>query len=274
MGKDYTKQHIVPACYLANFGINGNEGRKSKVFYLIKDNHVSGCGSVGNFPVERGFYDISEFGEYEKVLEIFFQKIETDYSDLLKKLINSIVYDSANRTGNCVDYPISKRSELGAQFALQIQRTNMQRNQILSIYEQLCAGLPYISLPRYDKDDFKRIHNKQILALDLANFYANMFADKKWAVLVNHTDLPFWTSDNPLITINHGDQEHVSAASDDLTYYIPISPTIAIEMYPKSVNWNDLTYFDLYDERFISNYNMCIERECTRMVFSNKEFRF
>lgn len=101
-----------------------------------------------------------------------------------------------------------------------------------------------------------------------------MFADKKWAVLVNHTDLPFWTSDNPLITINHGDQEHVSAASDDLTYYIPISPTIAIEMYPKSVNWNDLTYFDLYDERFISNYNMCIERECTRMVFSNKEFRF
>lgn len=27
MSKEYIKQHIVPACYLANFGANGNKGR-------------------------------------------------------------------------------------------------------------------------------------------------------------------------------------------------------------------------------------------------------
>lgn len=274
MGKDYTKQHIVPACYLANFGKNGNEGRRSKVYYYIKDRCVSGCGSVEKFPVENGFYDIPELGEKEKALEFFFQKIETQLSDLLKNLLNFVVYEKVDRSGDRVYYEPSMRAELCGQFALLIQRTDMQRKQIQSIYEQLCEGFPFIPVPAYDKEDFKRLHNNQILDLNQANFYANMFENTKWAVLVNHTDLPFWTSDNPIISINHGTQEHISATSDHLTYYIPISPKFSIEMYPKSVNWNDLAYFDLYDERIIANYNKYIEKECTRMVFSNKEFRF
>lgn len=100
-----------------------------------------------------------------------------------------------------------------------------------------------------------------------------MFNDKKWAILVNHTELPFLTSDNPLIAINHGKQEHISATSKYLTYYIPISPIFAIEMYPKSVKWNDLFYFDLFDVRSIAIYNLQIERDCTRMLFSNKDFK-
>lgn len=108
----------------------------------------------------------------------------------------------------------------------------------------------------------------------MANFYANLFDNKKWVILVNHTDLPFITSDNPLISINHSKEKHLSAASDKLTYYIPISPTYAIEMYPKSVKWNDLFYFDLFNECNIAIYNRYIEQGCTRMLFSNKDFNY
>jgi len=45
-------------------------------------------------------------------------------------------------------------------------------------------------------------------------------------------------------------------------------------MYPKSVKWNDLFCFDEYDVKNIALYNMNIERECTRMLFSNKDFGF
>lgn len=274
MGKEYTKQHIVPACYIANFGANGNEGRKSSVYYYIKEKGISGCGCAGDFPVESNYYDIPELGENKKILEILFQKIETDLLDLLKELIGSIVFEKQERNGSYVDYPFSKRQALGAQFAMQIQRTNLLRKQFEYIYEQLKAHVPCGSIPDYDKSDFKRLQNTQILSFDLAHFYANMFNDKKWAILVNHTELPFLTSDNPLIAINHGKNNHVSAVSDDLTYYIPISPLFAIEMYPKSVKWNDLFCFDVYDVQNIAIYNMYIERECTRMLFSNKDFGF
>ena len=274
MGKEYTKQHIVPSCYIANFGANGNEGRKSSIYYYLKEKGISGCGCAGDFPVEGNYYDIPELGENKKILELLFQKIETDLSDLLKELICSIAFEKKDRNGCYVDYPLSKRQALSAQFAMQIQRTNLLRKQFEYIYDQLKAHVPCGSIPDYDKVDFKRLQNTQILSFDLAHFYANMFNDKKWVIIVNHTELPFLTSDNPLIAINHVKNVHVSAASDDLTYYIPISPLFAIEMYPKSVKWNDLFCFDEYDIKNIALYNMYIERECTRMLFSNKDFGF
>ena len=274
MGKEYTKQHIVPSCYIANFGANGNEGRKSSIYYYLKEKGISGCGCAGDFPVEGNYYDIPELGENKKILELLFQKIETDLSNLLKELICSITFEKKDRKGCYVDYPLSKRQALSAQFAMQIQRTNLLRKQFEYIYDQLKAHVPCGSIPDYDKADFKRLQNTQILSFDLAHFYANMFNDKKWVIIVNHTELPFLTSDNPLIAINHGKNVHVSAVSDDLTYYIPISPLFAIEMYPKSVKWNDLFCFDEYDIKNIALYNMYIERECTRMLFSNKDFGF
>ncbi len=118
MGKEYTKQHIVPACYIANFGANGNEGRKRSVYYYIKEKGISGCGCAGDFLFESNYYDILELGENKKILEILFQKIETDLSDLLKELIGSIVFEKQERNGSYVDYPLSRRHALSAQFAM------------------------------------------------------------------------------------------------------------------------------------------------------------
>lgn len=272
MGKEYTKQHIVPSCYIANFGANGNEGRKSTIYYYLKEKGVFGYGRADDFPVESNFYDIPELGEDNKILELFFNKIETEFSDLLKELISSMIFDKKDRDAEYVEYPLSKRRKLSAQFAILIQRTNALREDLKYVYEQLKAAFPNGSIPDYSKNDFKRLQNTQILSFELSHFYANMFNDKKWAILVNHTKLPFLTSDNPLIAINHSKEIHISAASDDLTYYIPISPLFAIEMYPISVKWNDLFYFDVFDETNIAIYNMCIEQQCTRMLFSNTDF--
>lgn len=272
MSKEYIKQHIVPACYLANFGANGNKGRKSKIYYYIRDKGISGCGCAGDFPVERNFYDIPELGENEKILELFFQKIEPDYSELLKEFIRSISFDTNTRNGLCVDFPLNKRDELNAQFSVQIQRTRSLGKHFKHIYTQLKSAKLNYNIPGYGEDDFRRLQNQQILSFDLANFYANMFNDRKWIVLVNHTELPFLTSDNPVISIDRGNNEHFAAASDDLTYYIPISPLFAIEMYPKSIQRNDLSYFDIYDTNQIVYYNSQIVQKCAIVLFSNKNF--
>lgn len=272
MAKEYIRQHIVPACYLANFGINGNQGRKTKIYYHLEGKNISGLGTVDDFPTERNFYDISELGENEKILELFFQKIENEYSELLKELICTICFERDNRTSLTVNYSEENKNKLCAQFAMQIERTHQLRNDFKSIYEQLKSSAPWYQFPEYGKDDFKRLQNTQILSFDMANLYANIFKDKKWIILVNHTDIPFFTSDNPIISINHGKEKSVSVASDDLTYYIPISPLYAIEMYPKTVKWNDLCYFDIFYQNYINVYNYYIEKACTRMIFSNKDF--
>ncbi len=275
MAKKYTKQHIVPACYIANFGINGNQGRKSKIYYYIAKKEISGCGVVNDFPLESNYYDIPKLGDNKKVIELLFQKIESGLSELIKELIGSIIIDRNNRTSLTVDYPLNMKQELSAQFAMQLLRTHFLRNHFKYIYDQLKADAPsWYPIPEYDKEDFKRLQNIQILSFRLANFYANMFDDKKWVILVNHTDLPFIISDNPLISINHSKEKHLSAASDKLTYYIPISPTYAIEMYPKSAKCNDLFYFDLFNKRNIAIYNLYIEYGCTRMLFSNKDLNY
>lgn len=146
---------------------------------ILKEKGISGCGCAGDFPVEGNYYDIPELGENKKILELLFQKIETDLSDLLKELICSITFEKKDRKGCYVDYPLSKRQALSAQFAMQIQRTNLLRKQFEYIYDQLKAHVPCGSIPDYDKSDYKRLQNTQILSFDLAHFYANIFNDKK-----------------------------------------------------------------------------------------------
>lgn len=55
-------------------------------------------------------------------------------------------------------------------FAMQIQRTNLLRKQFEYIYDQLKAHVPCGSIPDYDKSDYKRLQNTQILSFDLAHF--------------------------------------------------------------------------------------------------------
>ncbi len=50
MAKEYTKQHIVPACHIANFGTNGNEGRKSSIYCHIKEKRYFWMQLCRRFP--------------------------------------------------------------------------------------------------------------------------------------------------------------------------------------------------------------------------------
>lgn len=108
----------------------------------------------------------------------------------------------------------------------------------------------------------------------MSNFYANLFDDRHWVFLINHTDMPFLTSDNPVIMIDNRKEKSatLSPDSDKATFYFPISPTVAIEIYDKNVRKNDMGYFDIYLVENVEWYNTKIRENCTRFLFSNKDF--
>ena len=131
-----------------------------------------------------------------------------------------------------------------------------------------------MNIPQYSKTDFQRIHTSEILDFGMSNFYANLFSDWHWVFIITHTELPFITSDNPVIRIDHGKKtnEPISAASPEVTYFVPLSPTVAVEIFHKDILKNDLAFFDIYQIKNIASYNKEIIKNCSRFLFSNKSF--
>ena len=271
--KDTTKHsHTVPVAYLANFGIAGNKKRDSMVyFYNVQDNKTDKA-KVGKFPMINHFYDIKELGEQKQIIEKFFgDKIEGELATLLRVLLGTIIIDPQHR--DCSSLQLEKE-QLSAQFALLITRTEAFRDYYKDIYQQIKDGFPYADIPQYSKTDFQRIHTSEILDFGMSNFYANLFSDWHWAFIINHTELPFITSDNPVIRIDHSKitNEPISAASPEATYFVPLSPTVAVEIFHTDILKNDLAFFDIYQIKNIASYNKEIIKNCSRFLFSNKSF--
>lgn len=264
--------HTVPVAYLANFGINGNEQRESRIYFYNVHENKTDQAKVGKFPVINHFYDINELGEQKQIIEKFFgNKIEGELATLLRVLLGTIIIDPQRR--DCSSLQIEKE-QLSAQFALLITRTEAFRDYYKDIYQQIKDGFPYADIPQYSKTDFQRIHTSEILDFGMSNFYANLFSDWHWVFIINHTELPFITSDNPVIRIDHGKKtnEPISAASPEVTYFVPLSPTVAVEIFHKDILKNDLAFFDIYQIKNIASYNKEIIKNCSRFLFSNKSF--
>ena len=264
--------HTVPVAYLANFGINGNEQRESRIYFYNVHENKTNQAKVGKFPVINHFYDINELGEQKQIIEKFFgNKIEGELATLLRVLLGTIIIDPQRR--DCSSLQIEKE-QLSAQFALLITRTEAFRDYYKDIYQQIKDGFPYADIPQYSKTDFQRIHTSEILDFGMSNFYANLFSDWHWVFIINHTELPFITSDNPVIRIDHSKKtnEPISAASPEATYFVPLSPTVAVEIFHKDILKNDLAFFDIYQIKNIASYNKEIIKNCSRFLFSNKSF--
>ena len=271
--KDTTKHsHTVPVAYLANFGIDGNKKRDSMVYFYNVQENKTDTEKAGNIPVINHFYDIKELGEQKQIIEKFFgDKIEGELATLLRVLLGTIIIDPQRR--DCSSLQLEKE-QLSAQFALLITRTEAFRDYYKDIYQQIKDGFPYADIPQYSKTDFQRIHTSEILDFGMSNFYANLFSDWHWAFIINHTELPFITSDNPVIRIDHSKitNEPISAASPEATYFVPLSPTVAVEIFHKDILKNDLAFFDIYQIKNIASYNKEIIKNCSRFLFSNKSF--
>ena len=263
--------HTVPVAYLANFGINGNEQRESRIYFYNVHENKTNQAKVGKFPVINHFYDINELGEQKQIIEKMFSQIEGELATLLRVLLDTIIIDPQHR--DCSSLQIEKE-QLSAQFALLITRTEAFRDYYKDIYQQIKDGFPYADIPQYSKTDFQRIHTSEILDFGMSNFYANLFSDWHWVFIINHTELPFITSDNPVIRIDHSKKTNkpISAVSPEVTYFVPLSPTVAVEILHKDILKKDLVLFDVYQIKNVASYNKEIIKNCTRFLFSNKSF--
>ena len=73
----------------------------------------------------------------------------------------------------------------------------------------------------------------QSLKPEHIKYYATLFCNKKWVILVNNTDIPFWTSDNPIARFNPFDLDpypNLGLISWGIQIYFPLSSKLCLCM--------------------------------------------
>lgn len=267
MAGNTTSQHFVPCCYLANFGIEGNQGRVSIVYAYDVHKKTIRQGTVESFAFSNNFYDIDDV-DNSKLIESFYKHVEDDYG----KILQQVLMLQNNKT-----ISQEQKNKFSAHFAFQLVRTKSYRDRYKEFLNQLRIIIPPFQmnsiLEEYggDKALFKNAHIKEILSFNSANLIANMLLDRKWIIWRNKTDIPFYTSDNPVCVIYHKDGP-ISIIAPEVEIYIPLSPTMAISVYHKGINdkIGDKSVAEIRDSRIINGFNGHIAKNCSRFVFSNK----
>lgn len=214
-----TNEHYVPCCYLCNFSFqrNNKSPQKSPIYVFDKKIDKQFTKAIHDISSEYGFYDIAELGENSRLLEDSFACFEGEYATLLQTNIDKITSAISKSIS------LKEKSVFAAHFAIQYVRSLAHRIYINYVVEQLKEIVPKTShyYNRIISEDYtKDLHNKELLDLNTANTFANIFENKKWIVLLNKTAHCFCTSDNPICVINYG--ESLGLCSRSCVVTIPI----------------------------------------------------
>ena len=265
MAEEKVKQHFVPCCYLANFGISGNDKRATEIYAYDTNTFKTQRASVESFAFSNNFYNL-DIPNNQKGLEDFFCIVEGDYSEILKQVLSLPRNKTINR---------EQKEALAAQFAIQHIRTKAHRDQYWEILKALAQIVPEAKLKHVYKSKIeylRSLHVKEIMSFDSIRFFANLLLDRIWIIWRNETETPFYTSDNPVCTIFHGDPRS-SIAAPDVEIYIPLSPSMAVSAYDKSIIEadRDRAVAGICDKRIIDGFNLYLLPYCTQFVFSNEE---
>lgn len=125
-------------------------------------------------------------------------------------------------------------------------------------------------------ENYTKINHIQIM-FQLVEDLAQIFLHYKWVILVNNTDIPFLTSDTPVVKKANLDHPFYSYGfkSKGIEAIFPISPKYAINILEPSFLEEKAptllyhTIFDLSKENVI-HYNDLMIQQATAQIYSNK----
>ena len=234
------KQHYVPRVYLKYFC------ERNKTINVFDKNQVEKFkANINDIACKNYFYDVdSNISEDEQIFEKKLSEFESLYEQELKNLFENLDKFVLKMDKNFLfkqDFNLSDKTKeyLAIFFLIQHFRTIIVRKTLAQISEQLYKKLEEFTgtKPSFEINDneIKKSHIKLIfgklkpLALYLQN--------QQWFILVNNTERPFYTSDNPAIL----DREFCSKdgrgkgiISYGMNFYLPLNPKYQLLIVEKS----------------------------------------
>lgn len=274
--------HYVPRSYLKYFA-----NKKSKDNYQIYV--FDKIDKKGGFPTntknvasEGYFYNLpldlmpnSELLNNEQIIEDFFsQSIEGRFESLLNNIRTRYTLSPNPNQREAITN--KEKVELSFLFTFQYLRTKDFRETYLTGQDKFIQALnDSLIFKKYGKHIDEKIHrHKEFDSIRHAEFmfneetlmkFSSVFLNHIWLVMVNNTDLPFYTSDSPITKYAHkksnGLMSNSGLASPGIEITFPISSKLSISILERSF-FNKLsltgienTFYAINDRKDIIFYN-------------------
>ncbi|MGZ7135095.1 MAG: DUF4238 domain-containing protein [Methanobacterium sp.] len=283
------RQHYVPQLHLKHFS-NIKRVRHKKenyVFYYDKKNEIKDKINIKHAAMENYFYGEDIIGQtIENSLRIF-------ESNINKHIYRDII---SFKDPNIFEIP--KYKMLFSQFlAVQFNRTKHLREdlkvQYKMIKEHLIDDVKNLDndfgklIKEMDSDEFVKKIQLNFFKEEAVKHFAEIFYNKKWVLLVNDTEIPFCTSDNPITRFNPFNLDpypNLGLISWGIQIYFPLNNKLCLCMLDpeRYSSFNNIEKIDpeyvpqnIYEVKKVSIkvedvifLNSLQVKECYRLIFS------
>lgn len=239
------KQHYVPRVYLKHFC------ERNKTINVFDKNRLEKFkANINDIACKNYFYDIdSDIAEdeqfFEKKLAEFESLPEQEIVNLFKKLDEHILKMN-NKSLFKREFKFSAKTKkyLAIFFLIQHFRTIIVRKTISQITEQVYNKIEEITgrKPNFeiDNNEVKKSHI-QLIFQDLYPLVRYLL-QQQWFILINNTERPFYTSDNPTILDREfctKDNRGKGIISYGMNFYLPLSPKHQLLIVEKNFYENE-----------------------------------
>jgi hypothetical protein len=248
-------QHFVPRSYLKYFADS-----QEQVYVFDKEKQKPFKANVKNVASQRFFYDLplellpeaEQLLEDPQIIEHFFSnKIEGPFLRILNSIRARFVM-SMNPYKITAITP-QEKNQLSILLTYQYIRTRDFRETLLDgqqlVMQVLTDKLASFEIEGYEPGSITVIRNKDYDSVKHAQFMFNpdsvhefvkIFNNHIWIILVNNTDLPFFTSDTPLVKKGHFGEHGITSSGIEINF--PISNRLCLSIIDREA-FKELGYF-------------------------------
>lgn len=220
---DKKNQHYVPQFHLKNFSVCGNR-RTINLFNINLNRFICNKAKIQHQASEDYFYG------KDSALDSILEHFETKTGSILKKTIKSNYFPS--RFSEEHSDLISFVCLLSARTKYKEESTNEWLDGVLK--HIISFANKFTTDKKYTNDfldKFKIVNKNAIdMSLETAIYVSPLLRDLKYVLLINETNLSFWTSDNPVVFYNQlleplrPKESNTYYTAKGLQIFYPISP--------------------------------------------------
>lgn len=253
MGKEFVDQHVVPKRYLERFASIVNGKYIIGTRYRDKNGVKLFRASTDDVGYIKNFYDVTDKADPKYWEHYFDREIDRLCGTEMESII-SYVLMSRN---NSIIFSEHSKEVLAKVMIAQMMRVPSSFDYIKGIYpriekevkDEVLSALPASLLKRFgqrvkeiklDEQWQKEQYFNHSFAPENFNKYCQILKDRIWVAYVNvcRNDMPFATSDNPVLVENVRSKEiglfHNGIVDSNTYLFYPISPAIAIANYSRN----------------------------------------
>jgi len=248
--------HWVPVVYLKNFGFNISDQeldpRNKKIHYFSKS-IIREKVTTANIQRTSLNKICCEDDYYNTKLEIFLNiKVETNFlDDAFTKIISETSVKSLNEKERTAikQFLLSQKMRTPAAIRKQIELNFWLKSLPRKIYDKCVQSGIFKYIPQENlatcKEEILETYARDIA---LAANFPSLLDKFKWILKINNTNVPFFTSDNPIL-----DYSGISFWYSKITEYslgkqqeivLPINPKIILVL-TKNINSPEREYLDV-----------------------------